>query len=111
MKKDGIGCLAVLGGFGVALVVWGLGATPALTGGFEGEGRDFGVVWLELPAMLLGIPALALGAWALFRRRSPAVLALVVLATLLAEGWVGSLWLEVRVPEIGYEQGAAGPVA
>ncbi|WMX45241.1 hypothetical protein [Streptomyces roseicoloratus] len=109
--KDGIGFLAVLGGFGVALVVWGIGATPALTGGFEGEGRDFSVVWLELPVMLLGTPALALGVWALFRRRSPAVLALAVLATLLTAGWAGAEWLETRVPEFRYEQGAAGPVA
>ncbi|MFI8961054.1 hypothetical protein ACIGO8_02980 [Streptomyces sp. NPDC053493] len=109
--KDGIGCLAVLGGFATGLVVWGIGATPALTGGFEGEGRDLGVVWLELPVMMLGIPALALGVWALLRRRSPLLLGLAVVATLLAAGWAGAQWLETRVPEFGYEQGAAGPGA
>ncbi|GAA3391404.1 hypothetical protein [Streptomyces roseoviridis] len=109
--KDGIGFLAVLGGFTTALVVWGIGATPALTGGFEGEGRDFSLVWIELPLMLLGIPALALGAWALLRRRSSALLALAVVVTLVMAGWASEAWLRTRVPDVRYEEGAAGRAA
>ncbi|MEU7022721.1 hypothetical protein ABZ990_18960 [Streptomyces sp. NPDC046203] len=104
--KDGIGCLALLGGFLTGFLVWGMGAGPALAGGFEGEGRNFSVLWVQLPVLLVVTPALTLAVWALLRRRRPALLALALAATLLAAGWLGSEWMATAKPRIAYEQGA-----
>ncbi|MFE4591733.1 hypothetical protein [Streptomyces laurentii] len=104
--KDGIGCLALLGGFLTGLLAWGSGAGPALAGGFEGEGRDLSVLWVQLPVLLFGTPALALVVWALLRGRRPALLALGLAVTLIAAGWLGSEWMATAGPAVVYEQGA-----
>ncbi|MFF3273513.1 hypothetical protein ACFYWU_21700 [Streptomyces chrestomyceticus] len=49
-------------GFGV----WLPGARAGLGGGFEGE-RDWSLLYVELPVMVLGVPALTLASWALVR--------------------------------------------
>ncbi|MFJ7998130.1 hypothetical protein ACIQ7D_13435 [Streptomyces sp. NPDC096310] len=92
------GCLAVVGGFLVGAAVWTAGAGPGVRGGLEGE-RDLSLVYVELPLLLFGMPALALAVWALvsgvLRAREGAA-ALVMVAVLALAAWAGMEWLDVR---------------
>ncbi|MEV5595289.1 hypothetical protein [Streptomyces sp. NPDC052496] len=45
---------------------WLYGARGGLGGGFEGE-REWSLLYVELPVMLLGVPALTLAGWACAR--------------------------------------------
>ncbi|WP_050514506.1 hypothetical protein [Streptomyces rimosus] len=57
-----LGCLLALLGVCVGFGVWLHGARPGLGGGFEGE-REWSLLYVELPLMALGVPALTLAAW------------------------------------------------
>ncbi|MFW6689624.1 hypothetical protein [Streptomyces sp. MAR4 CNX-425] len=101
-RPPAIGCLVLLAGAATGLFAWSYGAKPMLTGGFEGEGQDLSVLWVELPIMLFGVPAGAGAVWALtaaaLRHRSRGALALLpVAAALLALGflaWACVGWLD-----------------
>ncbi|MFI6347398.1 hypothetical protein [Streptomyces sp. NPDC050560] len=89
----------------VGFCVWLRGARPGLRGSFEGE-RDLGLLYQELPCLVLGVPAVTLAVWALvggvLRHRvgggARAVLAGgVAAAALAALAWGGHLWLGQRV--------------
>ncbi|GAB3966342.1 hypothetical protein [Streptomyces sparsus] len=112
-RDAGIGCLLGLAGAGTGFVTWLHGARPGLRGDFEGENRDLSLLWVELPAMVLGVPAVALAVWALTRallgdRLTPAgratVAAVAGLTTLTLLGWACVTWLEhsTRLP---YQEG------
>ncbi len=62
----GAGCLLAFLGVCVGFGVWLPGARAGLGGGFEGE-RDWSLLYVELPVMVLGVPALTLASWALVR--------------------------------------------
>ncbi|MFD3454728.1 hypothetical protein ACFWVC_21435 [Streptomyces sp. NPDC058691] len=88
-------------GFGV----WLQGARPALQGSFESR-RDWSLLYVELPFMLLGVPALTLLVWALasavFRRRAGRGVRMVVpggaaAVALFGLAWVCLAWLDIRV--------------
>ncbi|MEV7427211.1 hypothetical protein [Streptomyces sp. NPDC091212] len=99
---------AVLGGATVGFVVWGLGAAPGLRGDFEGEGKDFSLLWIELPLMLFGMPALALAVWALVAgvlRWREGVAALAVVGVLVLGAWGGTQWLESRTATVPRQEG------
>ncbi|MEV8284719.1 MULTISPECIES: hypothetical protein [Streptomyces] len=92
------GCLAVVAGFVTGLAVWGVGAAPGLRGAFEGE-RDWSLLYLDGPVMIFGIPAVALGVWALVGgvlRARDGVAAVAVLLALAAVAWGCGEWLEMR---------------
>ncbi|MFJ1644222.1 hypothetical protein [Streptomyces sp. NPDC088258] len=101
--------VAVLGGAAVGFVVWGVGAAPGLTGGFEGEGQDFSLLCVELPLMVFGMPALGLAVWALVAgalRWREGVAALAVVGTLALGAWGGTQWLESRTaPAVNQREG------
>ncbi|MDK1472406.1 hypothetical protein QNO07_03020 [Streptomyces sp. 549] len=99
----GVGCLLALAGAGTGLVTWLHGARPGLRGGFEGEGRNLSLLYVELPAMVLGVPAVALAVWALTRallgdRLTPAARAstsaVAGLTALTLLGWACITWLD-----------------
>lgn len=99
-----LGCLVAAVAAVVGFGVWLHGARPGLSGGFEGE-RDWSLLYVELPLMLLGVPAVTLAARALTgsalrhragRTRAAASAAAAVLTvTMLA--WAGLTWLDSRV--------------
>ncbi|MFJ1745275.1 hypothetical protein ACIOJD_03395 [Streptomyces sp. NPDC088116] len=92
------GALAVAGGFLVGFLVWGIGAAPGLRGAFEGE-RDLSLLYAELPLTLFGMPALALGAWALavgVLRVREGMAVLVVVGALALGAWGCAEWLDLR---------------
>jgi hypothetical protein len=99
------GCLVAAVGASVGFGVWQQGARPALRGSFEGQ-RDWSLLYVELPFMLLGTPVIALVAWALtsrmLRRRAgrsarTAAAGGVAAVTLAALAWVWLAWLDMRV--------------
>ncbi|MGH3309607.1 MAG: hypothetical protein ACRDP3_03330 [Streptomyces sp.] len=100
--SDTVGCLVMLAGAAAGLFAWAHGARPMLHGGFEGEGQDLSVLWVELPIMVFGVPAAAGAVWALTAtvlrdRTRPTRTLLPVVAALLALGglvWVCLAWLE-----------------
>lgn len=114
--------MAVVGasvGFGV----WLRGARPGIRGAFEGE-RDWSLLYADLPVMVLGVPAVALAvlaaACATLRgrvgRSTQAVVAGTVLVlTLAALAWAGTIWLDARVAPwvegAGAHERIAGPVS
>ncbi|CAL9470283.1 hypothetical protein SUDANB6_02823 [Streptomyces sp. enrichment culture] len=70
------GCLLSAAGATAATLWWGSSGRTRrhLGGGFEGEGSDYGVLWTELPLVIVTgavLPALAWGlvAYLLSRRR------------------------------------------
>ncbi|MFJ2557735.1 MULTISPECIES: hypothetical protein [unclassified Streptomyces] len=98
LTRGWAGCLAVVGGFLAGAVVWTVGAGPGVRGGFEGE-RDLSLVYVELPLLLFGMPALALAVWALLTgvlRVREGVGALVMVGVLALAAWAGMEWLDVR---------------
>ncbi|MEU4205218.1 hypothetical protein AB0B79_39930 [Streptomyces sp. NPDC039022] len=62
----GAGCLLAFLGACVGCGVWLSGARAGLGGGFEGE-REWSLLYVELPVMMLGVPALTLASWASVR--------------------------------------------
>ncbi|MFE3739466.1 hypothetical protein ACFXP3_27550 [Streptomyces sp. NPDC059096] len=101
------GCLAVVGGFLLGAAVWTAGAGPGVRGALEGE-RDLSLVYVELPLLLFGMPALALAVWALVTgvlrvREGTAALLLVVVLALAA--WAGMEWLDVRTARFTSQEG------
>jgi hypothetical protein len=96
-----IAAVAAATGFGV----WLEGARPGLRGAFEGE-RDWSLLYLDLPCMLIAIPAITLAVWALTRaalrgRVGRGALGLisgtVVAVVLLVLAWACLAWLGTRV--------------
>ncbi|MFJ3900854.1 hypothetical protein [Streptomyces sp. NPDC090025] len=100
-----VGAFGLLFAFAAALVVWGVGAEGAVSGGFEGEGRDLSVVWVELPLMLVGFPGVVLGVWAVLRKRSAWVIAVALVAALALMSWGSAEWLAGRGPVVSREPG------
>ena len=99
------GCLVAAVGACVGFGVWLYGSRPGLRGGFEGE-RDWRLLYLEMPLMVFGVPALAFAAWTLTRvalrgwdSRSArkAASGAVVVVVLSALAWACQSWLDVRV--------------
>lgn len=99
------GCLVAAVAAGVGFVVWLQGARPALRGSFEGE-RDWSLLYVELPLMLLGVPAMTLAAWALTGRvlgrraggaARTAASGGVAAVALAALAWICLAWLDIRV--------------
>ncbi|MFJ2776270.1 hypothetical protein [Kitasatospora sp. NPDC087315] len=101
-RSAGAGCLVAAAGAVTGFGVWLYGARPGLRGGFEGE-RDLSLLSVELPAMVLGVPAVALAVWALAsaalrgRAVTPVLLAAVALAA-LAYGCLAWLAADSRPP-------------
>ncbi|MEE1938397.1 hypothetical protein V1L54_03040 [Streptomyces sp. TRM 70361] len=100
-------------GAGTGLVAWTIGAERHLKGGFEGEGRDLSVLYVELPLLVLGVPAAAVAALLLMhgvldgrveraavRRALSAGTALAVAAALV---WGGLAWLGATEPPVYQE--------
>ncbi|PJE97812.1 hypothetical protein CUT44_11105 [Streptomyces carminius] len=103
------GYLAGLGA-GTGLVAWTIGAERHLMGGFEGEGRDPSVLYVELPLLVLGVPAAAVAVLLLTHRvldgrveragvRS-ALSAGAALAVAAALVWGGLAWLAATEPPV-----------
>lgn len=100
-----VGCLVAVLAAAAGFAAWRHGAGPGVRGGFEGE-RDWSLLYVELPLMLFGFPAVTLGAWQLTgsllggrtgraaRFVLPGVAALTTVALL---AWAGLAWLEFRV--------------
>ncbi len=63
------GCLTAAVGAGAGLAVWSIDVRKRLWR-FE-QAPDWSVLYAELPLMILGGVALALGCWALFSRLRP----------------------------------------
>lgn len=100
-----VGCLVAVVAAVVGLAVWKQGAEPGLRGSFEGE-RDWSLLYVELPLMLCGIPAVALATWRLTshllsHRAGTATRTLVptaaVSVTVAALAWASLTWLDARV--------------
>ncbi|WP_369200027.1 hypothetical protein [Streptomyces sp. PU-14G] len=100
-----VGCLVAVLTAAVGFGVWIRGAEPGLRGSFEGE-RDWSLLYVELPIMLFGVPAVTLAAWGLtgylVRRRAGRVTrAVAPLAaasvTVTALAWASLVWLDARV--------------
>ncbi|MDX3071112.1 hypothetical protein ACIP98_13605 [Streptomyces sp. NPDC088354] len=102
-----VGCCVAAVSACVGLGVWLQGARPGLQGGFE-DRRDWSLLYVELPSMLLGVPAITLAVCAVasgvLRRRAAARArtalaggaAAVVLAGLT---WACRVWLDLRVDD------------
>ncbi|MFF3563653.1 hypothetical protein ACFYXS_26740 [Streptomyces sp. NPDC002574] len=100
-----VGCLVAAVGACAGLGVWLQGARPGLQGSFE-DRRDWSLLYVELPSMLLGVPAITLAVWAvasgLLRRRAgtrarTAVAGGAVAVVLAGLTWVCRAWLDIRV--------------
>ena len=100
-----VGCLIAVIAATAGFLVWRQGAEPGLSGGFEGE-RDWSLLYVELPLMLFGAPAVTLAAWrltgSLLDRRAGSVTRAVLPAaaasvTVAALAWAGLTWLDTRV--------------
>lgn len=100
-----VGCLVAAVAAVVGFVVWIRGAGPGLSGGFEGQ-RDWSLLYVELPLMLFGVPALTVAAWAVTgttlhsrsARATRTAASITVAATTLALlAWAGLTWLDIRV--------------
>ncbi|ATL28761.1 hypothetical protein KY5_3743 [Streptomyces formicae] len=100
-----VGCLLAVLAAAVGFGVWRHGAGPGLRGAFEGE-RDLTLLYVELPMLLFGLPALTLGTWRLtdsflHHRAGPAARAVwSTVAAAVAVGllaWAGLVWLNARV--------------
>ncbi|MET9297123.1 hypothetical protein [Streptomyces sp. NPDC003077] len=107
-SADAVGCLVAAVGASVGLGVWLRGALPGIRGGFEGE-RDLSLLYVELPLMLVGVPALTLASWALtgvaLRRRvgrgaRAAVSGGAAVVALAALAWACLAWLDVKVDAV-----------
>lgn len=61
------GCLVALVAVATAFGLWLHTARPGLSGAFEGE-RDWALLYVDLPCLLIGIPAVTVTVWALTRR-------------------------------------------
>ncbi|MFH8752132.1 hypothetical protein ACH4GK_34790 [Streptomyces rimosus] len=101
---SGLGCLLALIGAYVGFGVWLHGARPGLGGGFEGE-REWSLLYVELPLMALGVPALTLAAWGVTRaavrdrggRGFQTLLTMgVAVAALTVLGWACLAWWSAR---------------
>lgn len=99
------GCLLAAVGMCVGFAVWLHGARPGLRGSFEGQ-RDWSLLYVELPVMLLAVPGITVTACAVtsgvLRRRvgrSTRVAAAggVAGVTLVLLAWVCLAWLDIRV--------------
>ncbi|RCG15636.1 hypothetical protein DTL70_30265 [Streptomyces diacarni] len=100
-----VGCLVAVVTAAVGFWVWRHGAEPGLRGSFEGE-RDWSLLYVELPLMLFGTPAVTLAVWRLtghlLRHRAGrvtrGVLPLAAASvTVTALAWASLLWLDTRV--------------
>ncbi|MER7028296.1 MULTISPECIES: hypothetical protein [Streptomyces] len=100
-----VGFLAAVVAVVVGVVLWRYGALPGLRGGFEGE-RDWSLLYVELPVMLFGFPAVTLVTWRFSRsllscragwvtRAVVPVVAVCVAVVVLA--WASLTWLHIRV--------------
>ncbi|KAF4408235.1 hypothetical protein [Streptomyces lycii] len=107
--------LAAFAGLGA----WLSGSGAHLRGGFEGEGRDLSVLYIELPLMVLGIPAAALAASLLAgaalggragRRGRAAASGLAALVVAAVLTWVCAGWLDATSP-VRPQEGLLGPGA
>ncbi|MBD0737164.1 hypothetical protein [Streptomyces sp. CBMA29] len=99
------GCLIAFVAAATAFGVWLRTARPGLRGAFEGQ-RDWTLLYLDLPCMLIGVPAITLLVWASTRRalgarvaRTPRTLLSAVTATaaLLLLAWLCLIWLDTRL--------------
>ncbi|MEV7087281.1 hypothetical protein AB0O07_15485 [Streptomyces sp. NPDC093085] len=93
-----VGRLAVVGGFLLGAMVWAKGARPGVIGAFEGE-RDLSLVYLELPLLLFGMPALARAGWGQLTgalRLRAWVAAPLLLGALALAAWGALAWLDMR---------------
>ncbi|MFG2224322.1 hypothetical protein [Streptomyces sp. NPDC048644] len=104
-RAGAAGCLVAALAAGTGFQAWLHGARPGLRGAFEGE-RDLSLLYVELPCMLLGLPALTLLSWTAARSAvgarpgrgvRGAVSGAVVLLTLGALTWACRAWLAHRV--------------
>jgi hypothetical protein len=104
-KPSAAGCLVAVVAAGIGFGVWLYGARPGLRGGFEGQ-RNGSLLYVELPCMLVGVPAITLAAWALTRvalggrtgrGTQGVVLGTVVAVVLAALAWLCLAWLAARV--------------
>ncbi|GAB2804798.1 hypothetical protein [Streptomyces daliensis] len=105
-SSGAVGCLVAVTAAVAGLGVWRYGAGPGLRGGFEGE-RDWSLLYVELPVMLLGVPAVTLAIWrltsSLLSRRAAGrgvravVSAAAVCVTVAALAWASLAWLDARV--------------
>ncbi|MFC9328502.1 hypothetical protein [Kitasatospora sp. NPDC057015] len=86
-------------GAATAALVWAPRAAPSLRGGFEGEGRDLSVLFVDLPLIVLGGVLLPLLTWTLTLRlsRRPWIAALAALAVLGLGAWGLSEWWNPRL--------------
>ncbi|WP_016906479.1 hypothetical protein [Streptomyces xiaopingdaonensis] len=100
-----LGCLVAVVAEAAGLGVWLHGAGPGVRGSFEGQ-RDWSLLYLELPLLLLALPALTVTAWGLtgaaLRDRAElpartAASAATSALTLALLSWAGLAWLDGRV--------------
>ncbi|WP_314175882.1 hypothetical protein [Streptomyces winkii] len=111
------GCLVAAVGAATGFGVWLHGASPGLSGAFEGE-RDMSLLYIELPGMVAGFPLITLLTWSLTRavlrgrgRRGARafVKGTVVVLTLLLLSWSCAAWLDHRVEWVSPEGAPISP--
>jgi hypothetical protein len=106
--NGGAGCLLAGLGATTAPLAWAPQAAVSIDGGFEGHVRDWSVLFVDLPLIVLGGALVPLLAWALANRwvHRPWVAVLVASATLAIAVWgLTEWWTPSRQPDSGYGPG------
>ncbi|MEU6213435.1 hypothetical protein ABZ891_26475 [Streptomyces sp. NPDC047023] len=102
------GKVITLLGSGASVALWWPRAAFSIDGGFEGHARDLGVVFVDLPLIVLGGVLIPLWAWTATKRRGCAIWAAALTAigayTLGAWGLM-EWWTPRQHPDPGYGPG------
>ncbi|MET9675406.1 hypothetical protein ABZY68_20255 [Streptomyces sp. NPDC006482] len=104
---DSVGCLLALVGVVLACAFALPRAEYSIDGGFEGQDRDWGVILVEVPLILLAGFAVPPLTWAAATRRMrPWAAALVCLAVVGLGLWgLAEIWHPQQTPDPGYGPG------
>ncbi|MEV0846590.1 hypothetical protein AB0J21_12080 [Streptomyces sp. NPDC049954] len=103
MAEGAAGCLLAGLGAPTAAIVWAPRAASRVRGGFEGQGRDLGVLFVDLPLVTLGGALVPLLAWALVLRltRNPWLAVLVAVSAFGLGLWGLTEWWPPARPQHG----------
>jgi hypothetical protein len=95
-------------GAATGALVWAPRAAFSIDGGFEGHARDLGVLFIDLPLIMLGGALVPLSAWGLTMRwaHRPWLAAFTAAAALILGTWgLIEWWTPRQHPDPGYGPG------